>query len=61
MLFSRSSSVDFDSRVAKTLARRLGKPVYVGGDVAFWSPEDEAEALKGVIQMIMEIWSEDGS
>jgi len=41
------------TRLAKLLARKSGKPVYVGGDVMFWSPEDESAGLKGVMDIVL--------
>ncbi|KAI9873396.1 MAG: hypothetical protein M1830_000464 [Pleopsidium flavum] len=55
-LYTRDSSVDFTTRVAKILARRTGMPVYVGGSVDFGmgaTIEEEVEGLKGVIDVVV--------
>jgi len=52
-LYQKNGSIDFITRLAKVLARRSRKPVYVGGEVRFWAVEDEGEALRGVVQIVM--------
>lgn len=52
-LYSKTGSVDFVTRLAKVLARRTRKPVYVGGEVRFWSIEDEGVALRGIVEIVM--------
>lgn len=51
-LYSRTSSVDFMTRLARIMARRSDKPVYVGGELRFWEAEEEAAALKGVVDVV---------
>lgn len=48
-------SIDFATRVAKILARKTGKPAYVGCSVIFGSGgvEEEVEAMKVVVEGIM--------
>lgn len=52
-LYTKTGSVDFVTRLAKVLARRTRKPVYVGGEVRFWSIEDEGVALRGIVETVM--------
>lgn len=51
-LYMRAGSVDFMTRLARILAKKMRKPVYVGGDVRFWAQEDESEALRGVLDTV---------
>jgi hypothetical protein len=53
-LYHKTDSIDFITRLAKVLARRTRKPVYVGGEVKFWEVEDEGIALRGIVQVVME-------
>jgi len=53
-LYQRPDSIDFVTRLAKILARRLHKPVYVGGEVRFWAVEDEGQALRGIVQTVID-------
>ncbi|KAI9820502.1 MAG: hypothetical protein M1832_003693, partial [Thelocarpon impressellum] len=63
-LYTRESSVDFATRVARALARRTGAPVYVGAAVSFADAGrgrdgdgeggEEAEALGKVVEIVME-------
>lgn len=58
-LYTRNSSIDFTTRVAKILARRTGMPVYVGGTVNSGvagmgaTVEEEVEGLKGVVDVVL--------
>jgi hypothetical protein len=52
-LYTKTGSIDFITRLAKVLARRARKPVYTGGEVRFWSVEDEGEALRGIVEVVM--------
>lgn len=52
-LYNRASSVDFATRLAKIVARRVGVPVYVGGEVSVWGTEDEGDALRGCIEVVV--------
>jgi len=53
-LYQKTGSIDFVTRLAKVLARRLRKPVYVGGEVRFWAVEDEGHALRGIVQIVVD-------
>jgi len=52
--------VEFTTRLAKLLARKVGKPVYVGNSISFASAgmggtvEEEMEGFKKVVEVIME-------
>ncbi|ESZ97620.1 hypothetical protein SBOR_2021 [Sclerotinia borealis F-4128] len=54
------SSVEFTTRLAKLLARKTGKPVYVGNSISFASAgmggtvEEEMEGFKKVVEIVME-------
>ncbi|PQE13147.1 20S proteasome chaperone domain-containing protein [Rutstroemia sp. NJR-2017a BBW] len=54
------SSVEFTTRLAKLLARKTGKPVYVGNSISFASAgmggtvEEEMEGFKKVVDIVME-------
>jgi len=48
------------TRLSKLLAKKSGKPVYVGGDVTFWSPEDESAGLRGVMDTVLGALEETG-
>ena len=61
VLYGSASGVDFASRVAKVLTKRLGKPVYVG-----WSGElggvggqmdEEMEGLRRAIEALVDVLS----
>jgi len=52
-LYSTTSTIDFATRLAKALAKKLRKPAYVGGDVKFLSQEDEAFALRAVLDIVI--------
>lgn len=52
-LYNRASSVDFATRLAKVLARRLDLPVYVGGEVSVWGTEDEGAALRRCVEVVV--------
>lgn len=45
--------MDFATRLAKILARKVGKPVYVGGEVTFWVGEDEKVALGVCVDVVL--------
>jgi hypothetical protein len=59
-LYTYESSIEFTTRLAKLLARKLGKPVYVGNSISFASAgmggtvEEEMEGFKKVVQVVME-------
>jgi len=54
------SSVDFATRVAKILARRTGKPTYVGCSAVFgnYGIEEEMAGVKAAVDGIMKSLSE---
>jgi hypothetical protein len=59
-LYTYESSVEFTTRLAKLLARKVGKPVYVGNSIRFASAgmggsvEEEMEGFKKVVEVVME-------
>jgi len=59
-LYTYESSLEFTTRLAKLLARKTGKPVYVGNSISFASAgmggtvEEEMEGFKKVVEVIME-------
>ena len=54
-LYSVSSNIDFATRVAKIVARKTGKPTYVGCSVSFAGAtvEEEIEGVKIAIDAII--------
>ena len=58
-LFTPPGSLDFTTRLAKLLARKLKKPVYVGNSMSFASAgmggtvEEEMEGFKRVVEVVM--------
>lgn len=59
-LYTYESSVEFTTRLAKLLARKTEKPVYVGNSISFASAgmggnvEEEMEGFKKVVQVVMD-------
>ncbi|KAF8863821.1 hypothetical protein BDZ45DRAFT_583263 [Acephala macrosclerotiorum] len=59
-LYTYESSVEFTTRLAKLLARKTGRPVYVGNSISFASAgmggtvEEEMEGFKKVVEVVME-------
>jgi len=53
--------LDFVSRLARILAKKLSKPVYVGGEVKLWVQEDEAVALRGILDLVMKAVGDAGA
>jgi len=59
-LYTYEFSLEFTTRMAKLLARKTGKPVYVGNSISFASAglggtvEEEIEGFKKVVQVVME-------
>lgn len=59
-LYTYESSLEFTTRLAKLLARKVGKPVYVGNSILFASAgmggsvEEEMEGFKKVVEVVME-------
>lgn len=58
-LYPSASTVDYATRTARILARRMSIPVYVGCSVDFegTTVEEETEGLKKVIEAVMEKWN----
>lgn len=58
-LFTYESSIEFTTRLARLLARRTGKPVYVGNSISFASAglggtvDEEMEGFKKVVEVVM--------
>ncbi|KAN0115066.1 hypothetical protein V8E51_004610 [Hyaloscypha variabilis] len=59
-LFTYESSIEFTTRLARLLARKIAKPVYVGNSISFASAglggtvEEEMEGFKKVVEVIMD-------
>ena len=59
-LYTYESSLDFTSRLAKLLARKVGRPVYVGNSISFASAgmggtvEEEIEGFKKVVEVVLD-------
>jgi hypothetical protein len=59
-LFTHGSTLDFTTRLSKLLARKTGKPVYVGNSISFASAgmggtvEEEMEGFRRVVAVVME-------
>lgn len=59
-LYTQESSLDFTTRMAKLLARRTQRPVYVGNSITFagagmgGTVEEEMEGFKKVVEVVME-------
>lgn len=59
-LFTHESSLDFTTRLAKLLARKSRKPVYVGNSISFagagmgGTVEEEMQGFKKVVEVVME-------
>lgn len=58
-LYTYESSIDFTTRLAKLLARKSKRPVYVGNSMSFSSAgmggtvEEEMEGFKAVVEVVM--------
>ncbi|KAF2124662.1 hypothetical protein P153DRAFT_301612 [Dothidotthia symphoricarpi CBS 119687] len=58
-LFTHSGTIDFTTRLSKVLARKTGKPVYVGSSLSFASAgmggtvEEEMEGFRRVVEVVM--------
>ncbi|RMZ70802.1 20S proteasome chaperone domain-containing [Pyrenophora seminiperda CCB06] len=63
-LFTHGSTLDFTTRLAKVLARKTGKPIYVGNSSSFASSglggtvEEEMEGFRRVVEVAMGILNE---
>ncbi|PWY90110.1 hypothetical protein BO70DRAFT_350068 [Aspergillus heteromorphus CBS 117.55] len=60
ILYSAPSSVEYTTRVAKILARRMRVPVYVGCSIdpvaLGLMVEEEMEGVRRVVEVVMERW-----
>lgn len=58
-LFTPQGTLDFTTRLAKVLTRRLKKPVYVGNSMSFATAgmggtvEEEMEGFRRVVEVVM--------
>ncbi|KAK7187958.1 hypothetical protein DPSP01_003155 [Paraphaeosphaeria sporulosa] len=58
-LFTPPTTLDFTTRIAKILTRKLKKPVYVGNSISFASAgmggtvEEEMEGFKRVVEVVV--------
>lgn len=58
-LCTYESSIDFTTRLAKLLARKIKRPIYVGNSMSFASAgmggtvEEEMEGFKKVVEVVM--------
>jgi len=58
-LFTHGGTLDFTTRLAKIIARKTGKPVYVGNSSSFASAgmggtvEEEMEGFRRVVEVVM--------
>ena len=61
-LFTSPSSVEYATRTAKILARRIGLPVYVGCSIDSLGlglmVEEEMEGLRKIVETVMERWEQ---
>lgn len=59
-LYTYESSLEFTTRLAKLLARKTGRPTYVGNSISFASAgmggtvEEEMEGFRKVVEVVME-------
>jgi len=59
-LYTYESTIEFTTRLAKLLARKFGKPVYVGNSISFASAgmggtiEEEMEGFKKVVGIVLD-------
>ncbi|KAJ4373375.1 hypothetical protein N0V83_003670 [Neocucurbitaria cava] len=60
-LYTHSGTLDFTTRLSKVLARKVGKPVYVGNSTSFASAgmggtvEEEMEGFRRVVEVVMDL------
>lgn len=58
-LYTLPSTIDFATRLAKVLARRTGRPAYVGSSVSFagsangGTVEEETEGFRRIVEVVM--------
>jgi hypothetical protein len=59
-LYTYESSVEFTTRLAKLLARKTARPVYVGNSISFegagmgGTVEEEMEGFKRVVEVVVD-------
>ena len=59
-LYAHESTLEFTTRMSKLLARKTGKPVYVGNSISFASAgmggtvEEEMEGFKKVVEVVID-------
>ncbi|KAG9239210.1 hypothetical protein BJ875DRAFT_219701 [Amylocarpus encephaloides] len=62
-LYTYESSLEFTNRLAKLLARRTQRPVYIGNSISFagagmgGTVEEEMEGFKKVVEVVMQEFS----
>ncbi|KAF2194790.1 hypothetical protein K469DRAFT_734488 [Zopfia rhizophila CBS 207.26] len=60
-LYTQSATLDFTTRLAKVLARKAEKPVYVGNSISFASAgmggtvEEEMEGFRRCVEVVMDV------
>ncbi|KAI9810085.1 MAG: hypothetical protein M1827_006696 [Pycnora praestabilis] len=65
-LYARESSLEFTTRIAKLLARKTGKPVYVGNSVSFagagmgGTVEEELEGFGRIVEVVLGVVEKEG-
>lgn len=58
-LYTHGGTLDFTTRLSKVLARKTGKPVYVGNSISFASAgmggtvEEEMEGFRRVVEAVL--------
>ncbi len=59
-LSTSGSSIDYATRMAKILARKMKQPVYVGCSMNFagTTAEEEMEGFTKVVDQIMQKWNQ---
>jgi len=67
-LYASESSIDFTTRLAKLLARKTKRPIYVGNSMSFagaglgGTVEEEMEGFRKVVEVVMdEVQKHDGA
>jgi hypothetical protein len=64
-LFTHGGTLDFTTRLSKLLARKTGKPVYVGNSISFASAgmggtvEEEMEGFRRVVEVVTGLLKKD--
>ena len=61
-LIEDQGSIEFGTRVAKILARKLERPVYVGCSVVLegWNVEEEMEGVRGIVESLFGVVRKEG-